>query len=56
MQEGAQPDALAQQVQSLYAIISQDPTAANYFAAQMSLSQIVADIYKIIGDAVQDVE
>ena len=42
-------------LQQLSAIIMSDPLAAQYIGAQMQLQTIIADIYKIIGEAV-DVE
>ncbi len=39
------------QFQQLYAIVMSDPLASGYFAAQMNLSTIIGDIYKIIGEA-----
>ena len=39
------------QFQQLYAIVMSDPLASRYFAAQMNLSTIIGDIYKIIGEA-----
>jgi len=39
------------QFQQLYAIVMSDPLASQYFAAQMNLSTIIGDIYKIIGEA-----
>jgi len=39
------------QFQQLYAIVMSDPLASEYFAAQMNLSTIIGDIYKIIGEA-----
>ena len=45
------PDAL-DQIQKLYAIVMSDPLASAYFNAQLQLQTIIADIYKIIGEAV----
>ena len=42
-----------QQYQSLYGIVLQDPLAAEYLQSEMAFSQIVADIYGIIGDAIK---
>ena len=39
------------QFQQLYSIVMSDPLASRYFAAQMNLSTIIGDIYKIIGEA-----
>ena len=50
---GQQPDEEAmQQVQSASAIIMQDPTCMQYINAQFALSQIINDIYKILGETV----
>ncbi len=50
---GQKPDEeLMQKVQSMYSIIMQDPTCAEYLNAEMAFSQVVADIYQILGDAV----
>ena len=38
-------------LQQLSAIIMSDPLAAQYIGAQMQLQTIIADIYKIIGEA-----
>ena len=42
-------------LQQLSAIIMSDPLAAGYMGAQMQLTTIISDIYKIIGEAL-DVE
>ena len=56
MMSGQQPDADAlDQIQKLYGIVMSDPLASSFFNAQMQLQTIIADIYKIIGEAV-DVE
>ena len=39
-----------QQYQSLYAIVLQDPLAAEYLQSEMAFSQVVSDIYGIIAD------
>ena len=51
---GQTPDeeALAK-YQQLYAVVMSDPSAANYLSSQMALSQIVAEIYQMIGEALQ---
>ncbi|MBQ1907927.1 MAG: YlbF family regulator [Firmicutes bacterium] len=54
MMTGEKPsDEEMQQYQSLYGIVLQDPLAAEYLQSEMAFSQIVADIYGIIGDAVK---
>ena len=55
MMTGQKPDEeLLKQVQSLYGIVMSDPLAAEYIQAEMAFSQIVSDIYSILGKAVQD--
>ena len=39
-------------MQQMSAIVMSDPLAASYLNAQMGLQTIIADIYKIIGEAV----
>ena len=39
--------------QQLYAVVMSDPSAAEYLNAQMSISQIVSEIYQMIGEALQ---
>ncbi len=49
---GEEPDEEAvKQLQSLYAIMISDPLAANYMNAEMAFSQIVSELYQIIGEA-----
>ncbi len=40
-----------QHIQQLSAILMQDPSAAQYLQCQMRFSIMMADVYKIIGDA-----
>lgn len=40
-----------QQIQQLSAVLMQDPSAAQYLQCQMRLSMMMADVYKIIGEA-----
>ena len=40
-----------QQIQQLSAILMQDPAAAQYLQCQMRFSMMMADVYKIIGEA-----
>ena len=44
---------MMQQVQQLYAVVAQDPLAAQYFAAEMAYTQVVSEIYGILGEAVR---
>ncbi len=39
--------------QQLYAVVMSDPSAAEYLNAQMAISQIVSEIYQMIGEALQ---
>jgi len=39
--------------QELYDIMMKDPKMAEYFAAEMKISQILGDVSKIIGDAME---
>ncbi len=49
---GQQMDAESmQKLQQLSAVLMQDPTAAQYLQCQMRLSMMMADVYKIIGEA-----
>ena len=50
---GTAPEELTQQFQQLYAIVAQDPLAAQYFAAEMAYTQVVSEIYGILGEAVR---
>ena len=40
-----------QQLQQLSAVLMQDPTAAQYMQCYMRFSMMMADVYKIIGEA-----
>ena len=40
-----------QQLQQLSSVLMQDPTAAQYLQCQMRFSMMMADVYKIIGEA-----
>ncbi|MBR0138947.1 MAG: YlbF family regulator [Firmicutes bacterium] len=48
---GEKDENLGAQLQSLYGIVMSDPSAAAYLQSQMALSQIISDIYKIIGES-----
>ncbi len=39
-------------LQQLYAIMTKDPLAAQYFEAEMHFSLMMKDVYEIIGEAV----
>ncbi len=51
LMNGGQDENLSAQLQSLYGIVMSDPSAASYLQAELALSQIIGDIYKIIGDS-----
>ena len=53
MMEGKPDEELMAQVQELYTIVIQDPTAAEYLQAELSYSQVIAEIYQILGEASQ---
>lgn len=42
---------MMQQMQQLSAVLMQDPSAAQYLQCQMRFSMMMADVYKIIGEA-----
>lgn len=44
---------LIQQFQDLYQIIMKDPKAMSYMQAEMNFTRTVADIYKILEDAIK---
>lgn len=52
MGEEADKDAMAQ-FQQAYSIVLSDPLAAEYMQKQLLLSQIVSEIYGIIGEALK---
>ena len=53
MQTG-EPDAeLQKQVQDLYGIVMADPLAAQYMQAEYSFTQVVSEIYQILGEVAQ---
>ena len=54
MLTGQQSEELLQQVQSLYTIVMQDPLAAEYMQAEMAFTQVVSEIYGILGEVVRD--
>ncbi len=47
----AMPEGMMQQLQELSQIVMRDPLAAQYLQAQMRFSLMMADVYKILGDA-----
>jgi len=51
---GEQPDAEAMaQFQQMYSIVLSDPIAADYMQKQLVLSQIVSELYGILGEALK---
>jgi cell fate (sporulation/competence/biofilm development) regulator YlbF (YheA/YmcA/DUF963 family) len=40
--------------QQLYGVVMSDPSAAEYLNAQMMISQIVSEIYQMIGEALNE--
>ena len=41
-----------EQIQSLYGIMMQDPTAAQYLQSEIRFSLMMNDIYKILGEVI----
>lgn len=51
---GQEPDAdTLNQIQELYQIIIKDPKAMEYLQAEMNFSRTIADVYKILEDAIK---
>ena len=44
---------IMEQIQRLYQILMTDPKAMEYLQAEMRFSQMVADVYKILGEVIQ---
>jgi len=53
MLKGAPAEDLVAQVQSLYKIVMSDPLAAQYIQAEMAFTQVVSDIYGILGEVIR---
>src|SRR5665647_2377267 len=53
MLSGTPPEDLVSQVQSLYQIVMKDPLAASYIQAEMAFTQVVSDIYGILGEVIR---
>lgn len=52
---GQEPDQSAvEEYSKLYSVVMSDPAAADYMNAQMALSQIISDIYSMIGAAIDE--
>ncbi len=53
LMSGQTPDEEStKQLQSMYSIVMQDPSCAAYLNAEMAFSTIIADISKILGEAI----
>ncbi|MFA7462746.1 MAG: YlbF family regulator, partial [Anaerovoracaceae bacterium] len=50
MLDGTPTEELISQVQSLYQIVMADPLAAQYIQAEIAFTQVVSDIYGILGE------
>lgn len=53
MLTGTPPQDLVAQVQSLYQIVMKDPLAAQYIQSEMAFTQVVSDIYGILGEVIR---
>ncbi len=53
MLTGTPPEDLMAQVQSLYQIVMKDPLAAQYIQSEMAFTQVVSDIYGILGEVIR---
>ena len=53
MLTGQPPEGMMEQVQSLYQILMADPLAAKYIQAEMAFTQVVADVYGILGEVIR---
>lgn len=53
MQTGEPDPELQKQVQDLYGIVMADPAAAQYMQAEYSFTQVVSEIYQILGEVAQ---
>ena len=53
MQTGKPDEELQKQVSSLYSIVMADPLAAQYMQAEYSFTQVVSEIYQILGEVAQ---
>jgi len=51
--EGTPSEELIGQVQSLYQIVMSDPLAAQYMQAEITFTQIVSDVYGILGEVIR---
>ena len=55
MQTGKNDEEKVKKMQDLYVELIQDDIAKKYFEAEMKFNILLADVNKIIGDAVKDV-
>lgn len=55
MQTGKNDEEKLKKAQELYAELVEQPDAKRFFEAEMKFNLILADVNKIIGDAIQDV-
>jgi len=53
MLDGTPTEELISQVQSLYQIVMADPLAAQYIQAEIAFTQVVSDIYGILGEVIR---
>lgn len=53
MLTGTPPEDLVGQVQALYQIVMKDPLAAEYIQSEMAFTQVVSDIYGILGEVIR---
>ena len=54
--QGIEPTAeKAQEIQNMYTELLKDEKAKEYFETEMKFSVLIADVNKIIGDAIKDV-
>ena len=53
MLEGKLSEEMMEQVQALYQIVMADPLAAQYIQSEVAFTQIVSDIYGIIGEVIR---
>ena len=53
MLEGKLSEEMMEQVQALYQIVMADPLVAQYIQSEVAFTQIVSDIYGIIGEVIR---
>lgn len=52
---GQMPEEKTKEVENMYAELIKDETALKYFDTELKFSVLIADVNKIIGDAIKDV-